>query len=542
MRRIGSLAAALLLATCPVTAQLGWAPAVPGSRVAPLRVDAAITLGVEFVKSKQRDDGSFPGHDERFPMGMTSLCLLTMVKCGVAPSDPAVTRALERLRYLPFKRTYSTGCLLMALEALHPPGAKEWAQRGVDFLVATQHNSSYWSYPEDNWEKTGNVGVVDLSNTQYAVLGLRAAKRLGCKVPTKPIARLVRALVDDQADSGAFRYRSDSEVTGGMTVAGLAILSIAETLARKSPIYGREKRGVRDAFKRGSAWLARRFDAAWNPWGDERRLHKTWHLYYLYGVERHGALADVKKLGKRDWYQDGARYLLGNQGDKGQFGSLENTCFALLFLRRATLSISREVRTEAVEDRRQELRELKRTWAALAKPAATLPSIRDWLTNGPYRVKDDDPFDPGEHPKPRGTPRAGVVAVSKRWEPLRGEADQIDLESRYRGGDHRLAYVATLLHAPREQPAIVWLQAYDGFRAWVNGKRIGKRVVTGMPDRAWPLPCTLRAGVNTLVIALDDRQREWTFRVRVSDATGAPIEGLVTGLSKAALRRKAPRK
>ena len=64
-----------------------------------------------------------------------------------------------------------------------------------------------------------------------------------------------------------------------------------------------------------------------------------WHYYYLYGLERMGALVGVAFLGEHDWYQEGARYLVARQDEEGSWQGgtdLSETCFALLFLKRAT--------------------------------------------------------------------------------------------------------------------------------------------------------------------------------------------------------------
>ena len=48
---------------------------------------------------------------------------------------------------------------------------------------------------------------------------------------------------------------------------------------------------------------------------------------------------DVARIGDRDWYFDGAMQLLGNQADDGSWGRLEQSCFALLFLKKAVTPV-----------------------------------------------------------------------------------------------------------------------------------------------------------------------------------------------------------
>lgn len=91
---------------------------------------------------------------------------------------------------------------------------------------------------------------------------------------------------------------------------------------------------------RGMAWMARNFRADQNP----VTVH---HLYYyLYGVERVGSILQKEHLGPHRWYREGARQLVktqNGQGGWGQYGE-PDTCFALLFLRRATEATVKEAR------------------------------------------------------------------------------------------------------------------------------------------------------------------------------------------------------
>jgi len=68
------------------------------------------------------------------------------------------------------------------------------------------------------------------------------------------------------------------------------------------------------------------------------------HYYYLYGLERAGILYGTETFGSHEWYPEGAEFLLANQRADGAWISKDNayanavwdTCFAILFLRRAT--------------------------------------------------------------------------------------------------------------------------------------------------------------------------------------------------------------
>jgi hypothetical protein len=71
----------------------------------------------------------------------------------------------------------------------------------------------------------------------------------------------------------------------------------------------------------------------------------NWTYYYLYGCERAGVLAGTYRFGAHDWWDEGAAWLLGQQSADGSWpvesvlSHQADTCFALLFLARATVPL-----------------------------------------------------------------------------------------------------------------------------------------------------------------------------------------------------------
>ena len=72
---------------------------------------------------------------------------------------------------------------------------------------------------------------------------------------------------------------------------------------------------------------------------------KRQHFYYLYALERAGILYGTEHFGGRAWYAEGAKFLLETQKPDGSWRESDyagvapetwDTCFAILFLRRAT--------------------------------------------------------------------------------------------------------------------------------------------------------------------------------------------------------------
>jgi hypothetical protein len=347
-----------------------------------VRVNKAIDSGKRWLIRSQRPDGSwsFLRSHREYPMGATALAVLTLLKCGIPKEHPAVAAAFRYLRTQKMRATYSVGVLLMALDAKYAPArdpfavehvdryghratkdpcANEispedlaWMKEGVKFLLDNQNADGVWRYPHSGF---------DTSNTQFALLGLHAATRCGVKVGNRVWLDALRYMLDFQEETGepvmykanevrgryrfewieravarGFRYVAQSEgPTGSMTAAGMACLIICQNRLWRSrgfdgKLRAETRRGIRDAI----AWLQAKFAVTHNPDG---RRH--WTYYYLYGLERAGILGRYRYLGVHDWYKEGAEFLLGRMHRNGYLETrhgYESTCFALLFLKRAT--------------------------------------------------------------------------------------------------------------------------------------------------------------------------------------------------------------
>lgn len=324
---ISSLAivAALLCA-----AQQAGGPATP---LAQASVDAALERGAKFLGASysERLAKGRVGAQER--NGQMALSLYTLLKSGVSRDDATVQRLLHALAKEIPEHTYDAACFALALYTHDPVDNRVWLEELAARLLSWQEKDGDWSYPG---------GIVDLSNTQYAALGLWAASRAGVRIESDVWRRMANSVLRYQTQDGGFGYTAGGKAgaTGSMTAAGVGTLAIAEgrlRLARELDA-GIEK-SIAVARQRGVEWMAKHFSVETNPGSG------GWHYYYLYGLERMGAVTAAPVLGPHDWYDLGARWLLERQDDKGSWGNgtdLSETCFALLFLRRATSSEPRK--------------------------------------------------------------------------------------------------------------------------------------------------------------------------------------------------------
>lgn len=293
-------------------------------------VNQAIDRGVAWLLAHQQLDGTWDYGNAARP-GHTALCAYTLVKSGLSPEHHAVQRAMKVVQGFQPERTYDTALCILALAAHDPEGNEELIQELVDQLVDWQHDTG-WGYPEG----------ADLSNTQYAALGLWAGANAGARVTTRTWSDLISATLRYET-KGGFGYRPDGGApTGSMTAAGVAVLAICrDQLGLKDTNKDRRRwKKVQDPIEAGIRWLDDNWSVINNPGRGRSHLG-----YYLYGLERVGALAPTPVIGRHDWYKEGAAALVRGQGDKGHWGPMlgaghEQTCFALLFLRRATMPVT----------------------------------------------------------------------------------------------------------------------------------------------------------------------------------------------------------
>jgi hypothetical protein len=302
-------------------------PEVP--RELQVQIDRAIDRGVETLIEQQELDGSWRHDLGGYGAGATGLVAYTLMKCGVNPQHAAVVRAFEFMQRHPPSRTYSIATVMMAIAARGNTKDRAWMGQLLDTLLACRQSGG-WGYPDDR---------PDLSNTQFAGLGLRAADLLGVDVKQKAWDDLgedtleyLESTLGTSAVAAGFLYERGKEPhpSGSMTAAGLTLVAIVLEHVQAN------RQALLFAKKRALTWLDQNFSVDFNPMPGTESGRRGWDLYYLYGLERVGSLFGIDSFGAHPWYELGARRLVREQDGNGRWGSQADTCFALLFLARAT--------------------------------------------------------------------------------------------------------------------------------------------------------------------------------------------------------------
>ncbi|HLY75482.1 MAG TPA: hypothetical protein VKU80_15275, partial [Planctomycetota bacterium] len=233
----------------------------------------------------------------------------------------------------------------------------------------------------------------DNSNTQYAALGMRACYDSGIIIEDKVIDLAMKWLRDCQKKVAApeeelieggvngpnkpgarpgvasgggatvagpsmttkkampegwcYSDHADHEAYGSMTAGAIGSLAIWDYI--KDNDDGAKKRSWKSDknVHQGLVWLAKNFSVTYNPGPYEHakmeKDSKNQYLYYMYALERAGMIYGTEIMGTHKWYPEGAKVLIETQAANGSWGAgTVDTCFAILFLKRATRALGVE--------------------------------------------------------------------------------------------------------------------------------------------------------------------------------------------------------
>ena len=360
------------------------------------KVDAAIAKGVEYLKANlpaylQR----FP--KQGTTVQWTELVLWTFVHAGVPESDPDFQKLLKDMLDRKLEATYCVSLQAMVLEELDRVKYQRRIAQCAQFLVDNE-SEGVWGYgaptpfledvptgsarkdvattssskgggggakkrdpavppglrPKPEVKQTIKItkkrdGIPnDNSNTQYAALGLRACHDAGILLPPEVVDRAMKWWRDSQMDersneggvtTGGWCYHGRHEPYapyGSMTAGGVGGLVILDYIKSGKNGWQADK-----DVQEGLRWLAKNFSVTYNPGPCEHSGQtngRGHYYYYLYALERAGILYGTEHFGGHEWYPQGAKVLLEAQKADGSWGGAEEdgTCFAILFLRRAT--------------------------------------------------------------------------------------------------------------------------------------------------------------------------------------------------------------
>jgi hypothetical protein len=193
-------------------------------------------------------------------------------------------------------------------------------------------------------------GHEDNSNTQFAVLALWVAQKHG--IPAGQCLSLVEARFRaSQADDGSWSYTWTSPLNrvrpDSMTCTGLIGLAVGRGNVEKANLKDGDP-----AIEKALRYVSRKIGSPALPAPGSRLVgaDSLGDLYYLWTLERAAVVFDLHTIGGKDWYAWGAPIIVSHQAANGSWqethGPIADTCFALLFLKRANVAQDLTVRLQ----------------------------------------------------------------------------------------------------------------------------------------------------------------------------------------------------
>ncbi|MCK4267073.1 MAG: hypothetical protein KAX31_07305, partial [Thermoplasmata archaeon] len=307
--------------------------------------DIAIISGLSWLRApgRQANDGSWYGDP-----AVTSFAVLSMLNWGYDESDEIVSKGMNyvlskinpagSVHNQPYRYTYYTSIAILPLAATGNADYHDEIARMRDWLVGSQWDeSSFYGSVGSGHSYYGGFGYgsgsrPDLSNTQWALVGIKAADRVLGLEATDTYAKAADYFLErcQNADGGS-----------GYTPADGSIHTMTAASVWSYKLCGRSSND--DDVLDGIQWLTDRYSLTNNDgWG-------YWSEYY-YKVTLAKALTMTHKvmLGEHDWFAELAQKLAdeqysgGNWPDTGMMGSEMSTCWAIMALQTRTLPPSGE--------------------------------------------------------------------------------------------------------------------------------------------------------------------------------------------------------
>jgi hypothetical protein len=322
----------------------------------PVRVNRAIYRGVTYL----REGWAHPKAYEDY-FGLVGL---TLLECDVPRSDPAVRRIAELVRaHCNLDRTYDLSLAILFLDRLGDPKDGPLIQTFARRLLEGQNSSGAFETYCPLFRRPG-VSTTPLdnnTNSQLAVLALCAAQRHGVSV-SPALREVARHFRETQHDDGSWPYLTG--VPGGrkddMTCAGLLCLALERGASPGSTrnISPRGATAADDpAITRGFRFLGKACDRVANGGATD-----AWDwLYFLWSLEQVASTYGRETIGSRPWYPWVADLIVRRQHDFDGCWTAEGpepvpvtTCFALLILRRSTLTPDLLIRVPTPGPRKDE--------------------------------------------------------------------------------------------------------------------------------------------------------------------------------------------
>lgn len=362
-----------------------------------------------------------------YETGNHALACWAMLAAGESYQDPRLYRRISWVLASDTPFTYDRGMRLMMLSRLPGGMFTRPAKRDADWLASAVTDMGNFNGSHYNGRSTG---FGDHGSGFYGVLGLWGADQLDIELSDKKVwgpidhhwrltqqktpgdkpagwaVGMLHELGMRDPDAGRpITTNTRTTVTGPMTAAGVATLTLTERYLKGPKLIEPGRDNVSPKLRKGLRWLDENFDPAQSPGAD-------W-FYYMWTIQRVGQATGRRTFNGVDWFRHITAEMLNRQGDDGLWhdpsgkqGKLLSTGFALLYLANALEPVAvSKVRFDGAWDNRpndlwnfaeyaSDIYEVDTTWQiiGLDQPMYELADspLLYLATHEPFTLSDDE--------------------------------------------------------------------------------------------------------------------------------------------------------
>ncbi|MFH1823912.1 MAG: HEAT repeat domain-containing protein [Candidatus Firestonebacteria bacterium] len=280
---------------------------------------ASIRKGLNFLVKEQAEDGHFKS--KYFPLGVTQLALLCLLKEGWSEEDTVVKKGLKYMleheqkdgSYISKsevalgnniekqRSSYTSAIAIMVLAATKNQKYTENIKRSIEFLKSIQDKEGGFGYFKDTRS--------DMSCTEFAMLGLDSGYDF-LKLDKKDELwmKLTNYLKKQQNPDGGFGYTKEWEKAsyGSMTSAGLTCQMLAHMDLTSSDV------------KNTLSWVSKNYTLDSNPKADSDKHHPDYLKSLAMGLHLTGLNSVIDDKGNMHyWYKELIEKLIKEQKSEG---------------------------------------------------------------------------------------------------------------------------------------------------------------------------------------------------------------------------------
>jgi hypothetical protein len=235
------------------------------------------------------------------------------------------------------------------------------------------------------------------------------------------------------------------------------------------------------------------------------------------------------KLGDRDWYREGAIALIRRQNASGHWDDVVNTSFALLFLKRASLTYSPHakdfegdpklllpIEDETAPPPDDALRAIKIEGA--------VPFLRTWVTLGPFPNPEDKLLNEDLIKEDKILPFPTLRTGKLEWNEFASPKDFVDLDAAIGPSTDVVGYACCYLWVEQDADAVLWFGSDEGAKIMLNRETVlyeHRHDLTG-PDSS-RVRIKLKKGRNVLLVKVEELKYYWGFQARLTGVGGRSL-------------------